>query len=285
MKNGILLIATGHSNYGGMAYNLAVTLKAAEKEMPIALVHDESAMQYLTDEQKQVFDQFIPTDKKGLNLKLNLAELSPFEKTLYLDVDTLWLPTRKSSELFSLLADRPFTAQNEGFTDLDTMEDSTSKIYMFWGRPEEIAVAYGLKGKLYQFRSELILFESTKEVKAMFANAQKLTKKKAKIEVVPFAGTVPDEYYLNIAANQAGFEPHQSNWQPGYWIQRELGIVPPLHKLCDKYYFMSFGGNTSPKELKRFYADILGAAANTLGLPVTVGLQSKRKYLAERSKY
>ncbi len=61
-----------------MAYNLAMTLKAAEPGMPVALVHDSEAVKYLTDRQMAMFDVLVPTRQAGLHLKLDLPNLSPF---------------------------------------------------------------------------------------------------------------------------------------------------------------------------------------------------------------
>lgn len=69
LKQGIILIATGHPYYGRMAYNLALTIKACE-EFPVALVHNDSAIKHLNDSQRGIFDMLIPTTKEGINAKI-----------------------------------------------------------------------------------------------------------------------------------------------------------------------------------------------------------------------
>ena len=118
LDKGIILIATGHAGYGRMAYNMAVTIKAVE-EIPIAVVCDDTALSHLTDDQKKIFDFLIPlpiTYRTGFGAKLHLDELTPFEKTMYVDVDMLWLG-RKPSELFTDLNGISFTAITEGNSD------------------------------------------------------------------------------------------------------------------------------------------------------------------------
>jgi hypothetical protein len=59
IKKGILLIATGHANYGKLAYNLACSIKSVE-DINIAVIYDGVGLSHLTDKQKFIFSELIP---------------------------------------------------------------------------------------------------------------------------------------------------------------------------------------------------------------------------------
>lgn len=86
----ILLLAFGKRGYAHMAYNLAFSIKQFSK-VPICIYHD-GVLDALNDNQKSLFD--IIERFEGGNpgyVKTRMYELSPFEKTLYVDVDSLAL--------------------------------------------------------------------------------------------------------------------------------------------------------------------------------------------------
>ena len=59
LSKGIILIATGHANYGKMAYNLLNTLKAADASTQVALIHDMAAIAHLREDERKRFDFLI----------------------------------------------------------------------------------------------------------------------------------------------------------------------------------------------------------------------------------
>lgn len=287
MKKGILLIATGHPYYGRMAYNLALTIKAAEQDMPIALVHDAGAIAHLTKEQQDIFDKLVtaPSLKSrgmeaAMELRLLMPKLTPFEETLSLDVDMAWLPEVKVSPLFELLSERDITYVNEGYYDLDASASHYTNGYTGWAQPEDIKAAYELQGKLYAMRGEFILFKKNAAVAKVFANAARI-RKKPLLQPQTLGGAVTEEFALNIALNGAGLEPHQTGWQPTYWPLMHGNAMPPIAALRDEgYYALSVGGNTIGADVKRAYEFILKAACGegVKGFP----LGMKRHWATER---
>jgi hypothetical protein len=288
MKQGILLVAIGHPYYGRMAYNLAVTLKACESEMPLAVITDRSALQHLSITQRALFDLEIPLDiddgnfHKANEIRLDLPKHTPFKETLAIDVDMAWLH-KKPSELFRLLGDRDFTAINEGYYDLDTDIDHTSGKYSFWADRQELKESYGLKGKLYQFRGEFTLFRKSAAVAKLYREAKKIFYN-PKVATQFHGGTVTDEFCLNIAANLVGIQPHADCWQPTYWPGKNGWLLPTIPELMGQYYALSVGGNSATSKMKSAYGIITVAAANKLGLRQVFPLQAKRNYLTERIK-
>lgn len=286
MKQGILLVATGHPYYGRMAYNLAATIKATGTIVPVAVIHDENALSHLNEQQLAMFNKRIKLRKKHkdiCSLRMDLHKLTPFDQTMALDVDMLWFNT-DPMDLFSLLNDRDFTIVNEGYKDLDTGDDHTSRIYTYWSDLQAIIESHGVKGRFYQVRGEFLLFNKTDKVAQLYDTAKKILLE-PKVKVDDWAnGVVPDEFALNIALNLHGIEPHAPIWQPAIWPGRNRMPPPPLHIMNKQYHAISFGGNVLPAKMRELHDLIAKAAFAKLGLPFEFTIQPKRHYLTERLK-
>lgn len=281
MLKGILIVATGAPFYGRMAYNLAVTIKAVEN-IPVAVLWNGNAMNHLSQRQRGVFDHIIPIDTSSFAAKLSLFDNSPFDHTLYLDADMAWLPKKKPSDLFKELEGVPFTSITEGYYDYETGEDHSNNMYHFWCNPIEAKEKYNLAGRFYQWRSEVIYFEKTKEVKRIFDDAKKIYAR-PKVNAKMFAGHIPDELALNIAACKNEAHPHKYKWLPAYWHRlhgegRSLGAIAEMH------YLLSVGGNYASGIMKTSYNNVCMAAHRKLGLQYVFTLQSKKSVMPDRIK-
>lgn len=85
---GVLLIAQGRVRYLNMAINLVKSLRLNHGNIPVALVSDME----INDKQKKYFDHIIPVNLnfgKGFSQKIRMYTYSPFQKTLFIDVDCL----------------------------------------------------------------------------------------------------------------------------------------------------------------------------------------------------
>lgn len=278
LEKGIVIYALGHPYYGRYAHNLAVTIKAVE-DFPIAVVHDISSLSHLDDKQKSVFDRMVFTDiKPGCGGKLHAYKHSPFEKTLLLDADMIWLPQHKPSELFNELNGVEFTGITEGSTD------NPSAHYFFWAEVEEVREKYNITGTIHQWRTEVLYFERSEKVAGMFADAIKINEKHGLSKVKEFAEGIPDELSINIAAAKHDLHPHKLRWQPSYWAQLFQNQIPQADTLYREYYLLSAGGNMSTENVKQLYNRIVKAQAPKLGLSFAFGLQSKHSFLPQRRK-
>lgn len=273
LEKGIILISTGHPYYGRMAYNLALSIKACE-EIPVAVVHDETSLKHLNEKQLSIFDiriQIPAEYRTGVQAKLHLDELTPFNKTLYLDVDMVWIGKRTPSSLFTQMAGTSFAAISEGDSD------KPNKKYYFWADAEEIKTAYKVE-KVPQVRSEVIYFESN----AVFVEARKL-KPAQKLNTIRMFGTViPDELYFNIALAVLGTEVKQ--WDPAYWPRLHGEQVPSPSALAQGYYLLSAGSNYVSPVMRRTYDALMNHAANKKGVTHLFPIRSKKEWLPERQK-
>lgn len=285
---GILMLAVGHPYYARQGYNLASSIKAVE-DIPIAIIFEGRSLSHLSESQLKVFDYKIELPEhvnKSFGAKLYLNELSPFDNTLYLDVDMLWLPNKKPSDLISEFTDTEFTAITEGYYDLSNdSKEKTNTIYYFWAEPKEIKEVYKLtEGKLYQWRSEVLYFRKTARVNKFFKKAQTIHKNSKLKSQSMFGNQIPDELAINISAAINDIHPHKFQWTPAYWHKLHRDVVPDLGYLSKNWYLMSFGGNYINGSATKIYDQIMKVVMNKLGRQHVFSISSKKSYLPERQK-
>ena len=289
MLRGIVIMATRHPYYGRMAYNLACTIKASEQDFKVAVVHDAIGLKHLGPHQSDVFDYRIllpehyPT---GFATKLYADLLTPFDQTLVLDADMLWLFKRTPSELFDSLKDISYTGITEGWVDVADMGDDSHvrKDYHFWADREEIKKVYALtSGILYQWRSEVMYFEKTETVSKFFATARDINRNPKLDSVLKFLDKIPDELSINISSAIHGIEPHKKLWTPAYWHKMNNDITRNPADLVN-WYLVSFGNHWSNSSVKKLYDRIASIALKKLGRQHVFSLHSKKEYLPERIK-
>jgi hypothetical protein len=279
---GILLVAVKHPYYGRMAYNFAASVRAVDFNFPVSVLWNGNALNHLTEDQLRVFDQLIEIQETGLCAKLSVAEHSPYEITLYSDVDACWLPKRHPMDLFNAHGDTEFLVITEGWKGLNADTPDYAHDYPLWADLEAIKAAYKLTApKLYQCRSEAMIFKSTKRVKRMFALASKIYKS-PKIKVRVFADQLPDEFALNIALAVDGFEIKPELWSPSYWAPFHGLRLPVPGKLYADWFMLSAGGNRVDTQTKNIYDNICKVAVKKLGQQYLFPLMQKRNFLLER---
>lgn len=279
LKQGIILVATGAPFYGRMAYNLAVTIKAAE-DIPITVLHAGNGMAHLSQKQLDIFDEIKEIETVSFAAKLTLLDHSPYERTLYFDADMVWLPGKLPSDLFKELEAVTFTSITEGHYDYSTNTNHGNGMYHFWADPVEAAAMWQLTGKFYQWRSEVIYFN--RDAAELFDLAKKVYNNPL-VNVKQFAGHTPDELAINIAASKLGIEPHIYKWKPAYW-HRLHGEGKGLAEIMNAYYLLSVGGNFASALMKTCYNNVCMAAHRKLGLQYLFTLQSKKSVMPDRIK-
>jgi hypothetical protein len=276
MLNGIVIVATGHPYYGRFAWNLGVSIKAVEK-VPVAILYNGNALNHLSDDQLDIFDDILELDDNipaNTSSKLYAGQFSPFDKTLLLDADTLWLPERKPSELFEELKEVEFTAITEG------NERDPAKNYFFWADVEEIKSIYKLKEDIYQWRTEVMYF--SQEGRKVVNRALEICQNPQLTTIKQFGEAVPDELGINIAAAEVGIKPHAYKWQPSYWHLMHNNYIPPPSELYSKYYVMSFGSNAVSNTIKSYYGKLMQGYCYKLQRQNVFPMESKRLFLKER---
>lgn len=281
MSKGIIMIAVGHINYYKMAVNLAASIRA-NSTMPIHLVHDGKFTTLLPNEQR-IFtsNSAVPAsaiDTKGkvdyIKPKTRLYELSPFDKTLYLDVDMVWL-FRPIDQLFAELNDVPLAIMNIGVEEK-----------CFWAEPEAIRAVTNSNEPMFTLYSELMYFEKSDVTKAYFKQV-KSNYDKPKLDTNSFAGShMADELAYIMAGIQTGLHPHQESWMPVYWYLRDKRYrhMQP-YQLSKMFYAYSIGGNVTPDYAKNHYNNLVAHYSKQMSIEKPYRVRDKRSYIAERQTY
>jgi hypothetical protein len=281
MSTGILMIAMGHENYIKMAVNLAMSIKASSK-VDIHLIHNGGYYDLSTEEQVLFASNAIPVDELWntndkqdlIKPKTRLYELSPFDKTLFLDVDMIWL-FRPIDELLNELNGVEFAIMNTG---------PEEKCY--WADLAELRQVTKSEHPMYVFYSELLYFEKNANTKAFFKQVRQ-NYDKPKVKSKQFAGShMPDELAYIMASLQTGMLPHQDNWLPVYWYLRDKKhrhLQP--YQLTKIFYGYSIGGNVTPQYAKAHYNNLSTHFANAMGMKKPYQVRDKRSYIPERQKY
>lgn len=283
MDRGVVLIAAGYSQYGNMAKMLArgIRLYSGTK---IVLFCDEKALSHLTLKDKSLFDiRELPkftykVDGKAdsyFRIKTFLPELSPFNETVFIDCDIMWHPGKNIDELF---LDADFSMINEGYIDFKTGENTVSKNYQFWARPEDVRRTYELTdGKLYQYRSEFIYFKKTVKVKEYFSLSRKIYDH-IKVDSLRFGDILPDEIAFGIASAILKFYPHKNNYSPIYWdyLYKFMGLN--TQELYKNYYGYSMGGRQVTDTQQDFYNGLAKYYCSQYQIPQDYEWQHKRLF-------
>lgn len=274
LEKGYCFVVTGHPYYGRNAYCLAMSIKAMNPDAQIAVMYNGTALNHLGPDQFEFFDHVIKMpDHVPPNpiCKLYGAQMSPFDKTIVLDADTLWLPFKDPIDVFDIFGDAHFSGITEG------KEDDPHPNYYFWADVGEIKSKYTFKTMMHQWRSEFIYFD--REGRSIIDRALEIVLNPDLKTVMKFALNVPDELGINIATAEAGIVPHEYKWQPTYWPLMHNHNVPALAVMGAKHYLMSFGSNRASDVVRRAYDQIMGSAATKLERKHVFPLIQKRDFL------
>jgi len=274
------MAALGHPYYAHMAKNLAVSLLFHNPELEIALIHDDNGVNLLYPEDKSLFKYLIPVKPSQYKddpyrFKLDLDKLTPFDSTLFLDVDMIWLQDmdKTPDKLLEDLGDTDFIMINRGIV---STEGSTLSR---WVNLKELKEKYKIDS-VYDVSSELIFWNKGTKV---FEEARKVYKN-PKVEVSKFGTGLPDEAFFMIALSKIDYMLSINPWEPTYWEPRHF---PKQHnrEYIGRHYSLSVGGAFTSQHIKKFYNLLNGHYHQSLGIgSKPYQLQEKSRIFKERRK-
>jgi hypothetical protein len=277
-KRGVLCIAAGHPYYGKMAAALAATIRAADKDLNIHLAWADMALAHMEPAEKKLFTSMaeMPPEcyqnKEGENewikAKMHIYQLSPYQETLFLDCDVLWLRGSPAQYMEEVKA-HDITFPNHGTEE--TM----------WAKRDEIIKNYG-PGKYYSIHSELIYFKKGEKAKLWFTTALDIYEN-LKVKHTVFAGAIPDELPFSIAGALTQTYPHQEKYRPIFWGKVDKGFKQ-IYEIAQKYWAVSMGGNNSSNFEILIYNILSKAAYYKLNIDKPYLWKQKRTFLPERKK-
>lgn len=227
---GVLLFAFGAANYGQMASNLGWAIKSSSGfKIPVTLIATESAIKTLnTNCRTKHFNQiFIVSDEihtyKGrknfyVRPKCDMYSLSPYDDTIFMDVDTIWFPGKNINDLFNRLAAGKDDVmwQNSGVRNIKQLAEENGRID-YWVAARDVLNLFEWKRPFaLQTHSYFIYFRKNETVKAYFDEVLRIHDYAADQIVLPDAerkfifrdwrGTVPDELCFSMAYGTTGLD-------------------------------------------------------------------------------
>lgn len=294
MEKGIVILALGHPNYGRMAAVLAGGIRCANPNIPIALLTNASGLRHLNPSEKRLFSLITElnpikyTNKDGsfspLKPRVYLDELSPFDRTLSIDADNLWIQGNDPARVFDELQGRFFTVCNNGHTITDGNADQDKSQ---WGDIQQISLAYKIQNrKFYKIYAEWFYFEKNEITSAFFQTAREVFTQPPLCPTIKFIGEpITEELAFSISMAIHSLYPHQEPYYPTFWYYREMekqGLFP--FELKDKYYTYSLGGNSTPIFIEHVFNKQAAYVYKKLGLGAPYVWKNKKDFIPEREK-
>lgn len=293
---GILIFATGQDYYATMAVKLACSIRVAESSMPITLIVDSNSYNWAVRKYSHLFDNVLMCPKDYLyvgdqrtDTKAKCFEdiISPYDETIVIDADSLWLAKKKPSELFEKFKQVDFFQYSRKITDL-SQEDVDANSGSYWAKVSDIKKAFNLSsGKFYNCSGEFRYFKKTEVSKRIYDAVREIIDN-PKVEVREFLGSkFNEELSFNIAITTTGYEMPMTDFKPVHWFGNEntnnnLNFV----ELSEKYFILSVGGNQTIPNIKREYEYLCKAYLGRLGInDISAILMAKRDHLSTRRTY
>jgi hypothetical protein len=287
-KSGIILVSLGYQLYGSCAVNLAMSLKSHDPSVKICLVHDVDSISHLTAEEKKLFDIMllaepadytIGTTKQYQRMKLCVNKYTPFDNTLYIDVDTLWFPGKSVLELMESLKEFNFFIGHNGTYDPVTKQ-KTNVNYTYWENPAAIAAYFKLQNTLPQTISGVFYFTKNKWTEKVFARGLEVYNDKL-APCIKWANGKPDEYCFNVALSEAGYTQRNCHF---VYFDKTNGILD-RQVIYDNFWGIAAGGNKLSLELTSLYNELVNLFVEQFGF-ITKRLHvDKAKVIKERNTF
>lgn len=286
---GVLILALGHPYYGRLAAQLAMSIKSNTPEINISVVKTANSLNHCNADYLKYFDNIIDCPKeyyinnKGfedfIKAKIYLYDLTPYDKTIYLDADIIWLQNKNINQLFDELNEAEFTIQNRGAFELGN--GSLDNKLSWWCNVNDILPAYNIKkGTYYSLSSEFIYIKKADNLYKYFEKC-KWVYNNIKIKHTKFAGGIPDELIFSIAMILTDYYPHKTYFVPIYWEQAEKRRLIGA-ELNNSFYGYSLGGKIVGDREKKIYNDIVQKYCNQNGLKHYFQAKDKVQWLPER---
>jgi len=221
---GILLIAVERPFYGCLAYNMALSLKLDDPDLPILLLADDAALSGLSPRQLGVFDRRQVPDpahyvtERGANpyrLKTRMYDYSPFRTTLYLDADGLFFNAYRSfRDLRDELAGCRFQVQEEFRYD---QRYRRRPVQYPWADLDELWSAYELppEATYVDYNSSFVWFTRDAANERFFAMVKEVYEE-PRVRVHDVGSFLPDELALSVASAVLGHATCRPDYRPIY---------------------------------------------------------------------
>lgn len=219
-SKGIILMAFGKHAYAKMAFNMAVSIRYHNPDLPITLVHDGICDTVFLPWMWQFFSEVKPLkrehlyDYTGNKEKMNpgkaktfIYEYLSYDHNVYLDSDGACI--KSLDKLFNTCIESgaPYKSQVVGWYSRDKGDDFPE---MQWAWPKDIWEHYTLPegAKMPAINSSFCYIHKCKEAEALYKQIQENILNPIPLDKLrlQWGGNQPDELYTNIALGQKGID-------------------------------------------------------------------------------
>lgn len=279
-EKGVIMLVIGNGTYAQWAANMAASVRYHNPGLPIAVVADPKASSYMrAHEKEKLYDHIIEIDPEDTvsngvfapgKAKLSLYKYSPFDETVYLDVDGLCV--RPLDGLFALCEGKDVASQ---VNTVSTEADETWPCQ--WMSLDDTKAVYGLpeKFRLPEINSSFMYWRKAETAEAYFDVAAQCFLPEYK---TTWGLSFPDELAFNVAAAlleldlSIGIEKDspitfhtkaqdvsqlpESTYVLGLYGQKQ-SMLHNVYRIYEKYsnkYFVSVMGTTCPYK----YGQLMG---------------------------
>jgi alpha-N-acetylglucosamine transferase len=230
--------------YGKWAYNMAHSIKSL-CDIPIHLVHDMKSTEGLD---MAVFNTHSVAEfsKDFCYEKLRIFEHSPFEETLYLDVDGMLL--NNPEEIFdklkgSIVWTQPMGTGKKGDDTINYMWAKNDLLYERYNIPEDNLFTTTQTSIIYFTREAEGFFN---QLKINYENRLKPIEYR---EMWGKSKQHPDELYYSVTMAQMGISLQE--FRPVFFPEK----VKTIEEIEQNYYVLSMYGGNNVKPYARAYYD------------------------------
>lgn len=221
-----VIIAIKTRKYGGMAKNLAVSLKCVFPEIPITVISDGSYERI--QDHKKYADRIIQTNESNpFKLKTELNKImqeieSPWY--CYIDADSIISNPAIFEQDLKSITTTDFYIQVYGYSQADS-----GYVPDAWGDISKIAKHYEFDQKYPRYNTSLIYWRNTKETAKYWQHVSQFYDDPAELlELI--AGYYPDEVAFSAASAKLGLYPSlyeveatYFRWSKSHW--KNYGII------------------------------------------------------------
>jgi hypothetical protein len=311
LKSGIGIVALGYQRYGTMAANLALTIKATGAKIPVAVFYSEahdkfpSSLNWLSNEQLDLFSHKIAVPEQYFTFKGKRAyqkakvyayELSPFDKTLMIDADSVWSHYYRD-EKGKYCSHDPL----EFIKELGNI-DVTYCIYqpyvqgqlswqMHGATLEEMLPVFKINdvNDIYNVQSSVIYFKKGKKAKKFYDTSIDVYENYP-LDFPVWNNGIPDELPFSLAAGITLTPPHDVDWQPLAYPQFKQIKRSEILTAARDFPIITMAGNLIPSGYHHAYKmQILQAhrKLKDMGIDMKepVNYQDKKVFIPARKKW